>query len=123
MHAVPITCHNNPGPPFLEAEHQSSTVKLRAQRFPIRTALRYRRRGETAWSEGTTVNISRTGVLFRTEEKMEPETVLEMQIVFPSGITAGATTHVICWGPVIRTEASLVAATMRHYRFASMSAE
>ena len=123
MQAVPITGHNNSGTPFLEAAHRGLTMKLRAQRFPIQTPLRYRRRGETAWSEGTTVNISRTGVLFQTEEKMEPETVLEMQIVFPSSMTAGAAAHIICWGPVTRTEASLVAAAMRHYRFTSMSAE
>lgn len=123
MQAVPITGHNDSGTPFLEAAHQGLTMKLRAQRFPIQTPLRYRGRGETAWREGTTVNISRTGVLFQTEEKMEPETVLEMQIVFPASITAAAAANIICWGPVTRTEASRVAAAMRHYRFTSLSAE
>lgn len=108
---------------YLEASQQEATLKSRSQRFPIQTSLRFREIGGAEWREGTTVNISRTGVLFQTEEKMEPETVLEMQIVFPASVTAGAAANIICWGPVTRTEASLVAAAMRHCRFTIMSAE
>jgi hypothetical protein len=108
---------------FLDASQQEATMKSRSPRFPIQTSLRFREKGEAEWSEGTTVNISRTGVLFQTDEKMEPETILEMQIVFPASMTAGAAAHIISWGPVTRTEAPRVAAAFRHHRFTSMSAE
>jgi hypothetical protein len=108
---------------YLEASQQRATLKSRPQRFPIQTSLRFREKGEAEWSEGTTVNISRTGVLFQTDEKMEPETILEIQIVFPASMTAGAAAHIISWGPVTRTEAPRVAAAFRHHRFTSMSAE
>jgi hypothetical protein len=76
----------------------------RAERFPIRTPLRYRESGQAAWSEGTTVNISRSGVLFCAEKKIEPKTLLELRILFPADIVGENPANVICWGPVVRSE-------------------
>jgi hypothetical protein len=64
----------------LPANHQDANLKGRSQRFLIQAALRYRERGETAWNEGTVVNISRSGLLFRTARELQVKTVLEMQI-------------------------------------------
>jgi len=89
----------------------------RAQRFPIQTPVRYRSSGEPDWSQGDTINISRSGVLFHFEKELEPGTMLEMRIVFPSELTGGAPASVVCWGPVVRKEGPALAAAIRKYHF------
>lgn len=42
-------------------------MQRRARRFPIRTSLLFRGRGELEWRHGLTVNVSRTGVLFHAD--------------------------------------------------------
>jgi len=78
-------------------------MKPRAERFPIQTALRFRVSGVTEWIEGKTINISSTGILFSTPTTMQPDTMLEMQIIFPPEITGGNPANVICTGPIVRT--------------------
>lgn len=109
---------NNPG-------QNHGGYQPRAERFPIRTSLRYRASGESAWSEGTTVNISRSGVFFRAEKEVDLKTVLEMRILFPADAIGEAPANVLCWGPVVRTvppESSRglpsVAVSILRYRFA-----
>src|SRR5215472_649367 len=43
----------------------------RAQRFQLHLPLKYRRLGEKLWHEGTTENISRSGMLFKAEEPLQ----------------------------------------------------
>jgi hypothetical protein len=76
--------------------------KPRAPRFPIQTTVHYRVSGEHDWHEGTSINISRTGVLFKAEDDLPPQTVLEMRIQFPAELTGDTPTNVVCWGPIIR---------------------
>ncbi len=76
------------------------TLRPRAQRFPIETFVRFRASGDTHWSEGTTVNISRSGVLFYSPKALRPKTKIEMRIVFP-------TVLIVCWGSVSRTEPAM----------------
>ena len=98
----------------------------RAQRFPIVAPLLFRERGETAWHEGTTINISRSGVLFRCDEDRKSQAVLEMRIAFPPELTGSAETNVVCWGPIVRKESPrfpldqhAMAASISRYRFES----
>jgi len=93
---------------------------LRPERFPIQTPLHYRKSGELEWHSGTTINISSAGALFRAE----PETVLEMRVLFPAEVTGEAPAKVVCWGPVVRKVVSdpaesqpALAAAIFSYRF------
>jgi hypothetical protein len=107
-----------------ETNQEVPVYPRRATRFPIQTSVYYRESGEIAWHKGTTVNISRSGVLFQAEGDLVPQTMLEMRIVFPFEITGDVSANVICWGPVVRNaqlasvegQASLAAAILR-YRF------
>jgi hypothetical protein len=92
--------------------------KPRAQRFPIQIPMRYRTRGEPAWSEATTVNISRSGVLLHAEKALQPQTVLEMLMELPTEIAGELPANVICCGPVVRSDPPLAAISIVHYRFA-----
>jgi PAS domain S-box-containing protein len=74
----------------------------RAQRFQLRLPLRYRRLGETQWHVGTTENISRSGMLFHTNDVLEPNSQLEINLVLPAEIAGLSGTEVVCRGEVVR---------------------
>jgi PAS domain S-box-containing protein len=90
-----------------------SIPPTRAQRFQIQLPLRYRRVGERQWHPGTTENISRSGMLFKieqrqteelkTEELLQPSSQLEISLVLPSEIAGLSETEVVCRGEVVRT--------------------
>jgi DNA-binding response OmpR family regulator len=75
----------------------------RAQRFHIQLPLRYRRLGEKEWHEGTTENISRSGMLFEADELLQPAAQLEINLVLPAEIAGLSATEVVCRGEVVRT--------------------
>jgi hypothetical protein len=107
-----------------ESHREAAPLVQRAPRFAIRTPVQFRESGQGTWSEGTTVNISRSGVLFNADNLLERETMLEMRIIFPAEVTGAVPMSVVCWGPVVRKEfalagqgSSAVAAAIFHYRF------
>jgi PAS domain S-box-containing protein len=75
----------------------------RAQRFQLHLPLRYRRLGENIWHEGTTENISRSGMLFQADELLQPSAQLEINLVLPQEIAGLSATEVVCRGEVVRT--------------------
>ncbi len=88
----------------------------RAQRFPIQVPLEYRMDGETAWSKGATINISRSGVLFYSPRILQPDAMIEMRIVLPPLST------IVCSGSIVRAEStafpragSLIVASIANY--------
>ena len=109
---------------FKDPIPQKDDYVARAPRFPIEAKMQYREGGETSWHEGTTINISRSGVLFKADRALEPRKVLEMRISFPPEFTGDSETGVICWGPIVRqqpisgeTTPPAIAASIFHYRF------
>lgn len=52
----------------------------RARRLPLQLLIRYRAIGEEAWHHARTKNVSRTGVLFLTDEVLDVTTALEMSL-------------------------------------------
>ena len=90
--------------------------KPRAQRFPIHIPMRFRQSGDPAWSEATTINISRSGVLFHADKPLQPQTVLEILMELPTEIAGELPANVICCGPVVRVDPPLAAAAFVHYR-------
>lgn len=101
----------------------------RARRFPIRLPLGYRSGESEAWLNGTTENISASGVLFLADHLEEPGTPIEMSLLMPQEILGRFTSRVICRGRVVRTVAPTeggrprMAATIASYRFARDSDE
>jgi hypothetical protein len=59
------------------------TRKHRAQRFPLRFPIRYRNIGMPDWKKGMTINISRTGILFRAEDRISEDCMLDIRIRMP----------------------------------------
>jgi len=96
----------------------------RAQRFQLQLPLKYRRLDEERWHEGETRNISRSGLLFRAEDPLQPSVILEINLVLPPEIAGLSPTEVVCRGEIVRTEhaaggemSPALAAKILQYRF------
>jgi len=109
-----------------DLKHQAFT---RAPRYPLRIPLRYRSSSDGHWRDGHTENISRSGVLFRTDQAMPLQTPIEIVLALPAEVGGeGAAATVICRGRIVRTEErrdqasgdarTAVAATIAGYRLA-----
>ena len=59
--------------------------------------------GEQGWRQGTTDNISRSGLLFKAEEVLQPNAQLEINLVLPAEIAGLSPTEVVCRGEVVRS--------------------
>ncbi|MDP9262939.1 MAG: PAS domain-containing protein, partial [Acidobacteriota bacterium] len=69
----------------------------------MKIPFRYRRIGELEWTQGTTENMSCSGVLFRAQKLLHPETPLEMHFTLPTQLTGEVSQEVACNGYVVRT--------------------
>jgi two-component system, cell cycle sensor histidine kinase and response regulator CckA len=111
-HAVARNGVLEEGIPLLQKPFTLSTLRTkvreklssvsRAKRFNFQIPLKYRLLGEHAWSNGTTENISRSGVLFRAEKGIPPQAQLEINLVLPEEISGLPAAEVVCRGEVVR---------------------
>jgi len=96
----------------------------RAPRFTLQIPVHYRVPGETHWRHGTTENISRSGVLFRTEQLLDAHERLEISLELPTEVFGMAAAEIVCRGEIVRqvdrAEAGLspaLAARILDYQF------
>ena len=80
----------------------SQLPSSRAQRFQLHLPLKYRRLDEEKWHAGETRDISRSGLLFQAENVLQPNVILEINLVLPAEIAGLSPTEVICRGEVVR---------------------
>jgi PAS domain S-box-containing protein len=85
------------------AQGRDPSTLSRAQRFQLHLPLKYRRLDEEKWHAGETRNISRSGLLFQAEDLLQPNVVLEINLVLPPEIAGLSPTEVICKGEIVRT--------------------
>jgi CheY-like chemotaxis protein len=108
--------------PLIRSRDKASP--FRAQRFNLHLPLKYRPVGEQDWRQGTTENISRSGMLFQAEEMISPNAQLEINLVLPMEIAGLSAAEVVCRGEVVRklegeksTATPVFAAKILQYRF------
>jgi hypothetical protein len=77
---------------------------VRAQRYLIRTHVRYRPCGHQDWYDGRTENISRSGILIRTPHVIAVQTPIEILLELPAEVGGEPDATVICEGRIVRTE-------------------
>jgi PilZ domain-containing protein len=92
--------------------------RQRAPRFAIPIPILYRTPGDLAWLEGWTENISKSGVLFRAQHEIPPDTPVEMMLEIPTFIATPVAGAAICRGRIVRT----VAASAREDRHSMAAA-
>jgi hypothetical protein len=75
---------------------------MRAPRFPLNLAVRYRAIGNSEWRLGQTANISSSGVLLEVQHPLKLDTALEFMVALASPESAGDLSEVSCRGRVVR---------------------
>jgi PilZ domain len=76
---------------------------VRAQRFPLRIGLRFRRVGDPAWHRGEIKNISHSGILIRAEDFLPVQLEIEFRLALAVEKFDGEPPAVSCRGRVVRT--------------------
>jgi hypothetical protein len=74
----------------------------RAERFAMEITIHYREEGSTRWREGTTMNISASGMLFQPEQPVRPRAILDIAFALPVAVRGEEPAEVNCRGTVIR---------------------
>jgi midasin (ATPase involved in ribosome maturation) len=87
----------------------------RAQRFALNVPMHYRKSGISYWQDGKTVNISRTGILFQTDEILAKDSVLDLRVSLPLKVT------LTCQGTIVRSEESKYAVRIHRHRLLRQS--
>jgi hypothetical protein len=96
----------------------------RANRFPIAANLEFRLNGDGEWWNGQVENVSRSGILFRSNRVLPLHSAIEVRFplsVMSGGTESGSEASVYCRGRVVRHSSGaegghLQAATIREYR-------
>ncbi len=111
--------------PMNEAREGEPERVPRHARFEVRLAMSYRQRGDTDWRTSTTENISRSGVLFRADGPLDPQTPLELMLTLPGTVAGEPPSRLRCDGHVVRATTcsgggpqSCLAAAVADYRLA-----
>ena len=86
-----------------------TNTRPRATRFPIAAELRFREHGKSAWRTGTTINVSRSGVLFRAHGR-PPGSTRPLDFILTLPLNGGEATapHVRCRGHVVRVAPAML---------------
>ena len=77
----------------------------RAARLSVKAPINLRAPTLSEWTQGWTINISRSGVLFRADRRLEPNTALEMMLDIPTVIATSAPGNALRRGRVVRATA------------------
>jgi PilZ domain len=83
-----------------------TTWHPRERRLKWAVEMQYRVKGTQEWHDGTSENISRSGMLFIAAEMIEAGTQLEIALEMPVEIVGVAGTRVICEANIARCEKS-----------------
>ena len=94
----------------------------RARRYPLEIGLQFRLLGSDGWRTGHTMNISQSGVLFRTSHSLPADGDGELEITLILSALGPRMADVYCTGRVVRAAVldgtdSAIAVTIEGYRF------
>ncbi|HEX6463764.1 MAG TPA: PilZ domain-containing protein [Vicinamibacterales bacterium] len=74
----------------------------RAPRYEVPIRVLYRTTGESAWLEGSAVNISTSGVLVSADRVMALQTPIELLLTVPPNVRTPFAGTTICRGHIVR---------------------
>ena len=117
-----ISHHNRPRVSTKAAPPKTAaTWKPRERRISWQAEIQYRVFHAEGWLQGLVENISRSGLMFRSQVKFERGTSLSMVLEMPEQITGNEASRVFATGEVARCMSSphghLVAVKIKDYRF------
>jgi PilZ domain-containing protein len=101
--------------------HNSVKAERRqSDRFPIAREVRYRtlnKRGSDESGDGTTINISSSGVLFTSSHILLPGRRMELSISWPAQLDNKCALKLVARGRVVRFEQGRAAIEIQKYEF------
>jgi len=110
--------------PSLARRQHKPTWVPRARRLRLDVPVRYRAKGQAFWREGVMENLSQSGVLFKCEEGLPKNSLVEMIFEMPEEISGQKNSSVLCQGKIIRCyletksdESTALAASVLDYKF------
>src|SRR5580698_3422362 len=90
----------------MQRKHAASRTRqniFRAKRYDVEKTISFRVRGEDEWQDGTTGNISLSGLLFRSEHVVKPSTPIEMKLELPPELRGSGDAEVFRRGVIVRS--------------------
>jgi hypothetical protein len=94
-----------------------------SSRFPIERAILFRSLGRKAESEegkGTTINMSSTGVLFKTDADVTPGRRVELSISWPAQLNEACPLKLVAKGRIVRAGSGEAALEIQQYEFRTL---
>ena len=91
-----------------------------ADRFPMDREIRYRvleRKSSEPFHLGKTINMSSNGVLFTTDQFLNPGRYLEVSINWPAQLDSKVALKLVARGRVVRTNQNGAAVQIHQYEF------
>ncbi len=93
-----------------------------AVRFPIEQEVCYKLLNREVTGTGKCVNISSRGLLFTTDQELEPGERLEVSVNWPAQLDDHLALKLVTTGRVVRSEPGLAAITIERYEFRTQGA-
>ena len=84
------------------ANCQNEKIVKRARRFSLNGEMRFRLPGDKEWRQGKLQNMSMTGLLFRSQSRLEPGSQVNVSIDIPGTGRAGTGLRALGTSTVIR---------------------
>jgi hypothetical protein len=103
----------------LKPQHEDKQRRS-ADRFPMDREIRYRvleRKSTEPFRLGKTVNMSSNGVLFTTDQFLNPGRYLELSISWPAQLDSKVALKLVARGRVVRTNQDAAAVQIHQYEF------
>ncbi len=93
-------------------------MQARPKRYAIQRPMEYRLRGLAgrALGKGRTLNISRRGLLFETEDELSVGSKIECVVEMGPATNDGPTVRLHLQGVTVRTQRNMVAVSIKKYR-------
>jgi hypothetical protein len=108
----------------LNLNEKEANDRRHSDRFPIQREVKYRvvsKRGGAEAGEGTTVNISSSGVLFTSGQVLVPGRRMELSISWPAQLNNKCALKLVARGRVVRFEEGRAAVEIQQYEFRTQS--
>jgi hypothetical protein len=99
---------------------QEDKQRRSADRFAMDRDVRYRvleRKGAEPFQLGKTINMSSHGVLFTTDQVLNPGGYLELSISWPAQLDSKVALKFVARGRVVRTDQNCAAVQINQYEF------
>jgi hypothetical protein len=95
-------------------------------RFPVREEVRYKvllqSQGVHQTGAGKTLDISSGGILFTTNERLQPGGMVEISVNWPARLDGTCLLQLVATGRVVRADAQAAAVRIERYEFKTRAA-